>query len=59
LPDERIDLPWRVLAQMPVEFQSAVRYQTPYHWAAAYGLVAALLVGLLYGRGEKETEAGL
>ena len=46
LPSERIDLPWQVLAQVPTEFKTAVRYQTPYHWAAAYGLVALLLVGL-------------
>jgi AGZA family xanthine/uracil permease-like MFS transporter len=55
LPSERIDVPWRVLEQVPAEFQAAVRYQTPYHWGAAYVLVAALLVGLSYGReaGEK------
>jgi AGZA family xanthine/uracil permease-like MFS transporter len=46
LPSERIDLPWLVLEQVPAEFKLAVRYQTPYHWAAAYGLVALLLVGL-------------
>jgi AGZA family xanthine/uracil permease-like MFS transporter len=57
LPSERIDLPWRVLAQVPSEFQAAVRYQTPYHWAAAYGLVAVLLVGLSYHKEKKELAA--
>jgi AGZA family xanthine/uracil permease-like MFS transporter len=50
LPDEQIDLPWRVLAQLPTEFQVAVRYQTPYHWAAAYGLVAGLVMVLSYSK---------
>jgi hypothetical protein len=50
LSDERIDLPWRVLEQVPKEFQSAVQYQTPYHWAAAYALVAGLLLALSYQR---------
>ena len=27
-------------------FREAVTYQTPYHWAGAYGLVVALLLGL-------------
>jgi AGZA family xanthine/uracil permease-like MFS transporter len=46
LPSERIDLPWSVLEQVPEAFRLAVRYQTPYHWAAAYGLGALLLLGL-------------
>jgi AGZA family xanthine/uracil permease-like MFS transporter len=49
LPDEQIGLPWDVMAQLArvaAPFQEAARYQTPYHWAAAYGLVALLLVGL-------------
>ena len=54
LPDEQIDLPWRVLTQVPQEFQTAVQYQTPYHWAAAYGLVAAMLVGLSYSYSKEE-----
>jgi AGZA family xanthine/uracil permease-like MFS transporter len=57
LPDEQIDLPWRVLVQVPTEFRAAVRYQTPYHWGAAYGLVALLLVGLSY-YGEKTSLEG-
>ncbi len=35
----RIDLPQRVMAQLP----PAARYQTPYHWAGTYLLVAMLL----------------
>jgi AGZA family xanthine/uracil permease-like MFS transporter len=46
LPSERIDLPWNVLEQVPAEFRAAVRYQTPYHWTAAYVLGALLLLGL-------------
>ena len=49
LPDEQIDLPWRVMANLRehhAAFASAVRYQTPYHWAGAYGLAALVLVGL-------------
>ena len=50
LRSERIDFPWRVLEQVQREFQPAVQYQTPYHWAAAYVLVSLLLVGLSYQR---------
>jgi AGZA family xanthine/uracil permease-like MFS transporter len=46
LPSGAIDLPWKVLEQIPTEYAEAVRYQTPYHWAAAYVLAAGLLVGL-------------
>jgi AGZA family xanthine/uracil permease-like MFS transporter len=52
LPDEKIDLPWRVLAlfaEAPLDaFAEAVRYQTPYHWAAAYALTALGLFGLSF-----------
>lgn len=44
LGDERIDLPWRVLSSLDEPFRAAITYQTPYHWAAAYLLMAALLV---------------
>jgi AGZA family xanthine/uracil permease-like MFS transporter len=37
-----IALPGTVMAQLPPE----AAYQSPYHWAIAYGLVALLLVGL-------------
>lgn len=32
--------PWDVVARLP----AVARYQTPYHWAAAYGLMAALVM---------------
>ena len=37
-----IALPSQVLAQMPQD--PAIRCQSPYHWAAAYGLAALLLI---------------
>jgi AGZA family xanthine/uracil permease-like MFS transporter len=47
LGQERIDLPWRVLASMEGSpFVEAVRYQTPYHWMAAYLMMAVTLFGL-------------
>jgi AGZA family xanthine/uracil permease-like MFS transporter len=46
LRNEQIDLPQRVLAQIPETFQEAVRFQTPYHWAGAYGLVVLMLLVL-------------
>jgi hypothetical protein len=52
LASEQIGLPYDMLVlvqqQNPgrTEFWNAVRYQTPYHWAAAYGLCAVLLLGL-------------
>jgi adenine/guanine/hypoxanthine permease len=64
LPNGAVDLPWNVLAQVPPEFADAVRAQTPYHWAAAYGLAALLLLGLsLLPRGagksiEEASQAG-
>jgi AGZA family xanthine/uracil permease-like MFS transporter len=54
LPDERIDLPWRALADVPGPMWDAARYQTPYHWSAAYGLVALLLLGLGLASRERE-----
>lgn len=47
LGDERIDVPWRVVGELATgPLAEAVRYQTPYHWAVAYGLMAAVVVGL-------------
>ncbi len=46
LRDEQMDLPARVLGQIPDTFQEAIRYQTPYHWAGAYGLIVLMLLGL-------------
>jgi AGZA family xanthine/uracil permease-like MFS transporter len=40
--DARIAWPWDVLADLP----GSARYQTPYHWAGAYALMA-ILAGLL------------
>ena len=44
LQQAAIAWPHQVLAQMPQD--AAIRCQSPYHWAAAYGLAAALLVVL-------------
>ncbi|MBY0526843.1 MAG: hypothetical protein K2R98_25850 [Gemmataceae bacterium] len=44
--------PWEVLAKLP----EAARYQSPYHWAAAY-VLAALLVLILMRSGTKPVEA--
>jgi AGZA family xanthine/uracil permease-like MFS transporter len=46
LRNEQIDLPSRVLGQIPESFQEAITYQTPYHWAGAYGLIVLMLLGL-------------
>jgi AGZA family xanthine/uracil permease-like MFS transporter len=54
LGDERIDLPRRVLASIEPAFVKAIVYQTPYHWAAAYGLIALLLVGLSHASQPKK-----
>jgi AGZA family xanthine/uracil permease-like MFS transporter len=58
LADEAVEAPWRVLRQVEGPFQAAVSVQTPYHWAGAYLLVAALLVVLAQFRpGAEETPA--
>jgi AGZA family xanthine/uracil permease-like MFS transporter len=44
-----IALPSTVWAQMPLD--PAIRCQSPYHWAAAYGLAAVMLVGLSVWKG--------
>jgi AGZA family xanthine/uracil permease-like MFS transporter len=46
LADEQIGLPGSILGQVPEALTGAIRYQTPYHWSAAYVLVALLLAGL-------------
>jgi adenine/guanine/hypoxanthine permease len=56
LADERIDLPWAVLAAVAEPFRAGVTYQSPYHWAAAYGLMALTLVGLSLGRPEVRSD---
>ena len=55
LPGAPIALPGTVLASP--NFPTAARYLTPYHWAAAYGLVAALLVILALWRGRSADQA--
>jgi AGZA family xanthine/uracil permease-like MFS transporter len=57
LRNEQIDLPRRVLEQVPETFQEAICYQTPYHWAGAYALVVLLLLLLALVPG-KETNEG-
>jgi adenine/guanine/hypoxanthine permease len=44
LQSEQIGLPWQILDLVPKDYVQAVRYQTPYHWTAAYGLVVLMLV---------------
>ncbi len=44
LQSEQIGLPWQILDLVPKDCVQAVRYQTPYHWTAAYGLVVLMLV---------------
>ena len=64
LADERIDWPWAVLGALG-EYGEAVRFQTPYHWAGAYALMAGLLLALGWrgegpgpeGRGEDDRNA--
>jgi AGZA family xanthine/uracil permease-like MFS transporter len=58
LPSEQVNLPWEVLKMIPEKFREAVAYQTPFHWAAAYGLVAGLLVALSFfdRRGDASAE---
>jgi AGZA family xanthine/uracil permease-like MFS transporter len=50
LPNAALGLPWQIMHE-PVS--EAFRYQTPYHWTAAYGLAAALLLALSFVREEK------
>jgi AGZA family xanthine/uracil permease-like MFS transporter len=54
LPDPVIGLPCRIL---PDSIPEALRYQTPYHWTAAYVLTAILLAGLSLAPSEKEQRA--
>jgi AGZA family xanthine/uracil permease-like MFS transporter len=47
-PDAPVALPWDAWARMQTEWhgQPGIECQSPYHWAAAYGLAAALVLGL-------------
>jgi AGZA family xanthine/uracil permease-like MFS transporter len=59
LQSEQIGLPWKILEEIQKNhsaFVTAVRYQTPYHWTAAYAGVAALLVVLNWLRPKHEKE---
>jgi AGZA family xanthine/uracil permease-like MFS transporter len=58
LADAAIHLPGELLRLVPKQFQAAVQYQTPYHWAAAYVLAAGLLLvlSLLPGRPANQPE---
>jgi AGZA family xanthine/uracil permease-like MFS transporter len=49
-----IALPAEVVARMPPD--AATMCQSPYHWAAAYGLAAAVLVGLAAAGGRPAGE---
>jgi adenine/guanine/hypoxanthine permease len=51
LREAPLALPDRVVAQMP----PAGQYQTPYHWAAAYGLTAILLLALAAWGGQNNS----
>lgn len=52
LPDERIALPWQALAEVPPAFGEAVKYQTPWHWAAGYLISAAIMFAMARGKAE-------
>jgi AGZA family xanthine/uracil permease-like MFS transporter len=62
LPVEVVALPGEVVArldQLPSDaLKAAARFQTPYHWASAYGLSAALLVVLSFFGKEAPHPAG-
>jgi AGZA family xanthine/uracil permease-like MFS transporter len=53
LPGSPIAWPWEVYDQMNPR-EPAILCQSPYHWAAAYGLAAAVLLGLSFFRAEGE-----
>jgi AGZA family xanthine/uracil permease-like MFS transporter len=56
LASEKIGLPHDILQDVAPAFRQAVEYQTPYHWAGAYALVALLLLGLALFRTGDEGE---
>ncbi|HMC64781.1 MAG TPA: hypothetical protein VKI65_07565, partial [Gemmataceae bacterium] len=49
---ERIELPHQAMEHLP----EVARFQSPYHWAAAYGLTAVVLVGLSFFRDAEREE---
>jgi AGZA family xanthine/uracil permease-like MFS transporter len=58
LADEQINLPDTVIQQIDTPFQSAARFQGPYHWAVAYGLAALLLLALAARRHQASPAQG-
>jgi AGZA family xanthine/uracil permease-like MFS transporter len=57
LPQSPIDWPWNVVDQLeklPLRARETAMFQTPYHWAASYGLAALLLFGLAWASRERE-----
>jgi AGZA family xanthine/uracil permease-like MFS transporter len=53
LPGSPIAWPWKVYAGMDPP-EPAILCQSPYHWAAAYALAAAVLIGLSFFQGQEE-----
>jgi AGZA family xanthine/uracil permease-like MFS transporter len=61
LPAAPVDLPANVLAELdklPDLARRAAEFQTPYHWAGAYALAAALLAGLAWFPGGEVVRDG-
>jgi hypothetical protein len=44
---------------LAADFRPALRYQTPYHWTGAYGLVVLLLLGLALFRPKTDSSRAL
>ena len=60
LPSGAVLPPRATMARLKAEGRiEAATYQTPYHWAAAYGLVALALLGLGMWGTQEEVEADL
>jgi AGZA family xanthine/uracil permease-like MFS transporter len=57
LAAEQINWPHVVLAEVTEPFREVVRYQTPYHWAGAYALLAVVLVALGVWHPQKQQDA--
>src|SRR5262249_37778332 len=62
LQTEQIGLPHHVLRhldEVAPQFSGAARYQTPYHWAGAYALLALMLLGLSFAPAPDSSESGV
>ena len=60
LESEQIGLPHHVLQdldRLTPQFSGAARYQTPYHWAGAYALLALMLLGLSFAPAPDSSES--